>query len=745
MGVTETKLAIEQYLDCGLCLVPVTPYGKNPIIKNWSKSRLNTMDKLEPYLKDNINIGTLTGKVTGLIVIDIDLPKEGNRVSGFDSLTKIEKELGVKLPPTVIMQTQRGGIHYWFKYPEGYDYIKGKVGVLPNFDIRADGNQVLLPPSVGDNGKYIWIKDPIDNDISELPYEWIQWIASNCDAIESNNKSKTDSPNNVIQLKKQFILPDIIEDGTRNDTLYKYTCSLLSKGNNKEEAFKKVQTANTEKCATPLHEMELVTCFNSAFKTYSESKIEKINESTDLLVKSLDDIPQWLMMGDKGFTIDEVRFAQDFIKNYNLKFINYVFYNENNEMTDGEITKIISDMISPYIKKSVASKTNALIEMLRHQAYVLAPEIKHDLIGFKNGTYKVTESGLQQIKSRFNLNRLNHEYLPDTPCPMWHTYLSQLFHEKDIPILQEYLGYMLIPSTLAQRALFIMGKGGEGKSIISGIMNKILHRNAVNARFHAIQTNRFLIASMENKLAFIDDDMNLEAIKDTSIFKTLVTAQTPLEVERKGRDFFTIIPYAKFLCLSNGNIESQYDQSDAFYRRLLLIHTIPKDENRKDDVLLLHKLEKELSGIIAWCVKGLERLIANGYRFSDSTRITEAVNQLREERNNIIQFLKDESFVSYAYDSMTLHDVTNLTGTDDKYAMTSKEIYQSYCEWCDLNALRPKSQRIMLNHVKMSTEELNIRESNKISRNGKFLRGFIGIHVKYTYNNTFNIAVPTLD
>lgn len=447
-------------------------------------------------------------------------------------------------------------------------------------------------------------------------------------------------------------------------------------------------------------------------------------------------------MGDKGFTVDEVRFAQEFIASYNLKYINYVFYNENNEMQDGEITKLISDMISPYIKKSVASKTNAIIEMIRHQAFILTPIVKHDVVAFKNGTYKVTDKGLQQIKSIFTLNRLAHDYEPNKGCPMWLKYVEELIPPKDIPILQEYLGYMLIPSTLAQRAMFIIGKGGEGKSIIAGIMNKILNRNATNGSFHNFQTNRFILASIENKLAFIDDDLKLESIKDTSIFKTLVTAQTPYDVERKGRDFYTIQPYAKFLCLSNGNLESQYDQSDGFYRRLLIINTNPKDDNRVDDVLLQHKLEKELSGILAWCVVGLERLIANKYQFTDSRRMSEEVNKLRAEKNNVIQFLNDESFVEYAYLNLPVSELKDLNGNDSKFAMTTKEIYQAYIEWCDLNAHKPVSQRIVSIHLKNNADNLRIRETNKISRNGKLLRGYIGIHVKYTYNNQFTVHVP---
>ena len=39
--------------------------------------------------------------------------------------------------------------------------------------------------------------------------------------------------------------------------------------------------------------------------------------------------------------------------------------------------------------------------------------------------------------------------------------------------MQEYLGYLLIPSTKAQKMLVMTGKGGEGKSRIGLLLKKL--------------------------------------------------------------------------------------------------------------------------------------------------------------------------------------------------------------------------------------------------------------------------------
>ena len=44
---------------------------------------------------------------------------------------------------------------------------------------------------------------------------------------------------------------------------------------------------------------------------------------------------------------------------------------------------------------------------------------------------------------------------------MWLRFLGELLHPEDIPILQEFIGYCLIPSNKGQRMMVIKGRGGE--------------------------------------------------------------------------------------------------------------------------------------------------------------------------------------------------------------------------------------------------------------------------------------------
>ena len=62
------------------------------------------------------------------------------------------------------------------------------------------------------------------------------------------------------------------------------------------------------------------------------------------------------------------------------------------------------------------------------------------------------------------MNRLPIAYVSDRTAPTrWLQFLNELLYEEDIPALQEYIGYCLLPVTKAQKMLLMVGKGGEGK------------------------------------------------------------------------------------------------------------------------------------------------------------------------------------------------------------------------------------------------------------------------------------------
>ena len=123
------------YLSRGASVMPVNR-NKIPCLKEWAflQERKPTEQELEKWWGEfpDANIGLITGKISGLTVVDVDL--------GGD--TKI-------LPTTDTVKTGSGGFHFYYKYHEGY---RNKGRILPFVDIRGDGGYVVAPPSIHENG-----------------------------------------------------------------------------------------------------------------------------------------------------------------------------------------------------------------------------------------------------------------------------------------------------------------------------------------------------------------------------------------------------------------------------------------------------------------------------------------------------------------------------------------------------------------------------------------------------------------
>lgn len=91
--------------------------------------------------------------------------------------------------------------------------------------------------------------------------------------------------------------------------------------------------------------------------------------------------------------------------------------------------------------------------------------------------------------------------------------------------MQEFIGYCLIPSNKGQRMMVIKGNGGEGKSQIGAVLSAIFGTNMKDGSIGKISENRFARADLEHILLCVDDDMRMEALRQTNYVKSIVTAQ----------------------------------------------------------------------------------------------------------------------------------------------------------------------------------------------------------------------------
>lgn len=310
------------------------------------------------------------------------------------------------------------------------------------------------------------------------------------------------------------------------------------------------------------------------------------------------------------------------------------------EMPELEAQKMIRDkMISSEARMSQITDAE-------HQWRILVQKDLRELnansfiINLKNGLYNVQDDILvDHTPEYFSTVQLNASYNEKADCPRFKQYLKEVLDADQLPLIQEMLGYFLVPVTRAQKCFVIVGEGGAGKSQLLLVLNQVLlgSENVSNVSWQALN-ERFKTAELFGKLANIFADLPTKNIDDNGIFKALV-GEDYLTVEKKNKNPFSFQSKARLLFSCNTIPRNLGDKSEGFYRRLILIrfdHAVP--ENIKDPNLL-EKLRAEADGIFIFALEGLKRLINNNYKFSETERNKRELEQYREESDNVLSFV----------------------------------------------------------------------------------------------------------
>ena len=419
-------------------------------------------------------------------------------------------------------------------------------------------------------------------------------------------------------------------------------------------------------------------------------------------------VPKWV----DGKKINEALFCREFLKDHPMIAVDGTFFCTEGRITDeSKLKREILERIEPYATSGLSRKVQNILDALRLMCYSEPLPIQTDCIHVANGTLFL--DGTFQEEKEFCMNRLPISYNPDASKPeKWLTFLEQLLYPEDIPTLQEYMGYCLIPSTKAQQMLFLIGNGGEGKSRIGLVMHALLGNNMNTGSVAKIETSNFARADQQFKYLLVDDDMKLEALPQTNHIKTIVTAELPMDLEKKGEQSYQGELYVRFMAFGNGSLRALYDHSDGFYRRQIILSVKPRDKSRKDDPYIAEKMCAEAEGIFLWALEGLHRLTQNDFHITQSERTKANVEAAMREGNNILGFMESEGYFLFKADDW----------------ITSKDFYTLYTIWCDDNSEKPLSPRTFSNFLCANEQKYNLEHNNKgFNAQGRRVWGFLGV------------------
>lgn len=258
-SLSELGKAAVWYCENGFAIIPVQPRGKRPATINGLSDWFNDpSDARELWTqRPDLNIAIVCGKPSGnLVVLDFDEDDEKG-VHGFDTLAEWEDEFG-ELPATATAITGRGGMHYLYRSDKPYHpSVNRDLGV----DVRGEGSYIVAPPSIHPNGTaYAWNSGdaPWERDVEAVDAN----VDSFIDHIQRNGGTGQDDDSQ----SERFQLPQRIRKGERDDTLYRYGCSLRSRGYADDAIAALVKQANAQNCVKPLSNSEVIRIIKQACK-----------------------------------------------------------------------------------------------------------------------------------------------------------------------------------------------------------------------------------------------------------------------------------------------------------------------------------------------------------------------------------------------------------------------------------------------------------------------------------------------
>ncbi len=310
---------------------------------------------------------------------------------------------------------------------------------------------------------------------------------------------------------------------------------------------------------------------------------------------------------------------------------------------------------------------------------------RRDIVPFANGylnldTWEFSSEPAKDFGFTFALAA---NYNPSAKYDGFEKFLAQVLPEEqkvERTKLAAFLGYALTPKVSLDLALFLVGHGSNGKTMIINAIREVMGDEATCEIELQLLADRFNRIRLMGKLADICDDLPLSKMHDDGFFKKAVTGYK-LPGEHKGGQIVDFTNTCKFIFTTNELPTTGFKETSGFWRRWLIIRLqvkFAKDSAKKEALTKMFKEERD--GIAFYLLK----------MFRDNISLLESITEqdARDAWNgfggSILQFFQ-------VCGKGDLGDVGQ--GEGDTYDRTPTEVYQTYVEWCHDKGLEVKTQK----------------------------------------------------
>lgn len=277
------------------------------------------------------------------------------------------------------------------------------------------------------------------------------------------------------------------------------------------------------------------------------------------------------------------------------------------------------------------------------------------LVNFAGTTVDLRTGTAVENSPEHNLTvMIPHAFNPEAECPRFFAFLEQVFENDPdaaakTAFLQQWMGYMLMPTAKFQKMLWLVGPGANGKSILTALMTAMLGCESVSTVPLATFGSRFSTSDLLGKLANITDEAGADYYLSDGTVKEVVGGSR-IRAEHKGQDAFSFDVFAR-LVVSTNHLPRTKDTSHGYFRRIAILELNRIFDKTEQDPDLLEKLVEEMPGIVRFAVEGAGELLRNG-AFIDLPSSDAAIERYMSEANPVRQFVA-EALIPDAVDPVT--------------------------------------------------------------------------------------------
>jgi len=615
----------------------------------------------------------------------------------------------------------------WYWKKTGDKYTKGTEGV---FKIKGIYKNTAQTYSMDAVEEIITIKEvaPKVTDIANITADKIKKAgeADTANFFERVNEEfpieERDSFQALISNSPETLLPSI----GRNNTLHVVACLMRQAGWTQDRAVEHISD-------TGWHGMEkegggaqeIFNTIQSAFAgsyTYSyKNEVISFNMSPE---ESQEMQKAHTKVAKDRAPQDKLRFStyekEILVKNPHLRRneIGIIYqYNKGvyREVKDQDLASIfynglLKDMLWGYrTKRCVSDKVACL------QSIIPKLEITDDkgyIANVKNGLLNIYTKELMPHTPEFvSLIQYPVEYDPTATCPTWNQclvdWMSGPEAKEKTRMLQQFCGYILSSSMLYDRALFMVGDGGNGKSTFIDTIAMIIGPQATSSVDLETLYSHFGFQGIIGMRLNIIEEVSGNYYQSNKLKKLISGEQVTIDI--KNRPQYTFRPQAKFV-FSVNQMPRVDDTSTATERRILCLQFLnnwranPNPQLRSDVGLL----SKELSGILNWILEGAMDLNKAG-QFVTTDEQIQMLNEYREENSSV------EGFIA---ECVSLNEFSSIESPD---------LYNEYKKWCGTDGGRKTKAKITFTKEMKAYGRKNNKFTYEPRSSGNSEAKFVGV------------------